>query len=315
MPAESTVQRYKNAALALLPPGRALSKIFDLNIASLLEGLSVEWARIHEDADTLSRNAIPGEAVEYLEVWETALGLPGACVTSQGSITERQGAAMTKLRGRTSHAQAAFQAAATALGYDDLQFVRFAPFECGVSAVGDSLYDGEWMYVVRVFVAVGDQTADDSLVCTFTDELRRSHGFIDVILEGPMGAERLVSTYINPDTATPLSADQVVADLSALTIRYGGFVSIQCTIDNGAAGAPSDAPQGDWELYASSDGENFTLVTAAASQLVNIKPNGNNIVDAFAILNGVPGSYIKVRYNRTSGGAGDSRVRMQITTW
>jgi uncharacterized protein YmfQ (DUF2313 family) len=317
MPAESLIERYRNAALALLPPGRALSRILDANPVKLLEGLAVEWARVQEDMDTLERNCNPAEAVEYLDVWESALALPGPCVTSQGSITERQGAVVTKLRGRTSHAQAAYQATAEALGYTDLSFVRFAPFEVGVSAVGDAVYSDEWMNVVRVYVAVSDQTADDSLVCTFVDELRRSHGFVDVILEGPMGAERSATTYMNPSTQTssPLAADGVLGSLAGITISYGGFMSIQCTIDNGAGGNPSDAPNGVWELYSSADGQNYTKVSAADTELAKIAAVGSTKVDAIAILNGVPGTNVKVRYKRTSGGGGDSRVRMQIATW
>jgi hypothetical protein len=180
-------------------------------------------------------------------------------------------------------------------------------------------YGDNWMAYVVAIVPIGDEGTVDALVCTFVDELRRAHGFIDVILEGPMGASRTTTQYILPTTATPLAAsgpaEPNLTGLASVSVKYSGYVSIQCTIDNGAGGAPSDTPLGSWELYTSADGTNYTKVSEADVELAKIAPNGNNKVDAVACFNGVPGSDFKVRYNRTSGGAGDSRVRMQITAW
>lgn len=317
MPSEALIERYRNAAISLLPPGRAFSKSLAQNVSKLLEALSVEWARIHEDAETFYENIFPNSSDAYLADWEEALDLPGKCVSSPGSVSERQGAVIAKLRGRTSHAQAAFEAAAEALGYDDLEFVRYPPFTAG-SVAGQAVYGDEWAHVVRVYVLDGDQTASDTLICLFVDELRRSHGFIDVVLEGPMGAEREAhGTYMNPATqsSSPLASDAVLADIEAISIRFGGYVSIQCKIDDGSGGAPSDTPVGAWELYSSVDGINYSKVSAADAELAKIAPNGNNVVEAFALLSGVPGTSIKIAYNRTSGGAGNSRVRMQVATW
>ena len=130
-----------------------------------------------------------------------------------------------------------------------------------------------------------------------------------------MGAERSNTTYYNDTTTGSLAASGVVADLAAVSIRYAGFVSIQCIIDDGAGGAPSDTPAGVFEAYSSSDGVTYSKVEAADTELTNIAPNGNNVVNAFAIFEGMPGTSLKIRYNRTSGGAGDSRLKMFITTW
>jgi len=314
MPSESLIQRYRNAALSLLPPGRALAKSLGLNPAALLEALGVEWARVHEDADAFYEGCFPNGSEDYLPDWEAALGLPGKCVGYAGSVAERQGAVIAKLRGRTSHAQAAFEAAAEALGYTDLEFVRYPPLTAGFVA-GQAAYGDEWAHVVRVFVPVNSQTADDTLVCLFVDELRRSHGFIDVILEGPMGAEREAKqNYYN---ASPLSASGVVADLAAVSIRYAGHVSIQCKIAKADGSAPTDTPVGVWELWVAADGQNFEQFTNAAivNELAKIAPNGNNVVKAFAVFDGMPGTSFKVRYNRSSGGGTDATTTVHITTW
>lgn len=315
MVAEATVERYRDAALALLPPGRAYSKEPDSNIGELLEALMVEFARIHDDAAILKTNRTPARAVEYIADWEAALGLPGTCVTSPSTVmAERQGAAVAKLLGRTSHARAAYEAAASALGYDDVTFVTFPPFSCD----GDceqSVYGDEWANVVRAYVFEGDQQASAELTCTFVDQLRRSHGFVDIVLEGPMGAERLVSQYYS--NAAALASDGVVASLGTVSVNYAGHVSIQCRIDNGAGAAPTDTPVGVWELWVSNNGNDYIQFTNAlvVAELAKIAPNGNNLVEAWAVFDGMPGTSFKLRYNATSGGAGNSRATVRISSW
>jgi hypothetical protein len=131
-----------------------------------------------------------------------------------------------------------------------------------------------------------------------------------------MGAERTnTSNYYN---ATSLGASGTLSSLPAISVRYGGFVSIQCIIAQAdGSSAPSDTPVGVWELYASSDGVTFTQVTGTTvtTELAKIAPNGNNVVKAFAVFDGVPGSSIKIRYNRTSGGGTNATATMHVTTW
>lgn len=311
-PDESTVERYRDAAIALLPPGRAFSKRPDSNIGELLEGMAVEHARIHEAAADAYDAMFPGWIPEeYLEAWEEALGLPGDCVDIPPVTTaERNGAIVAKIQGRASHSQGAVEAVAEALGYTDLEFIHYDPFSVGSSSVGDALTSDEWAHVVTIIVPVGDQTADDSLLCAL-DELRRLHGYFDIILEGPMGAQRTYTAlYINADD---LGAD--IDDVPDIEIKYQGHVSIQCDIDNGAGGAPSDTPAGAFELWASVDGETYTQVTDADAELANIAPNGNNEVHAWAVLSDVPGRYIQLRYARTSGGGGDTSATLAIASW
>jgi hypothetical protein len=228
---------------------------------------------------------------------------------------ERAGAVVARLRGRTDHSQPAYESAASDLGYADVEFVKFSHAGIG-SAIGDSLYGDYWMHVVRADVPVGDQTADEELVCVFTDQLRRSHGFIDVRLEGPMGAQRTqYAFYLNDNS---LGASIPASSITALVeLKYQGFLSVQCIIDNGSGGAPTDTPLGTWRLYSSVDGVTFTELTSVAvtTELALIAPNGNNVVGAWAVFTHVPGRYVKIAYSRTSGGGGDTSATLHLTTW
>lgn len=319
MPSEALIERYRDAALKLLPPGHAFAKGTSTNLAALIKALMAEFARVHEAADALLADSVPSNTVGLIDVWEDALGLPGPCVSAPSTVlAERQGAVLTKLLAKRSHAASAFTAAALALGYEEVAFER-ATFAVADGAVADSgqCYDDAWAWSVTAVVLVGDQQADQQLICTFVDELRRAHGFVGVVLEGPMGASRNHVTYYN--AANALGASATLSTLPTIEVRYSGYLSIQCTIDNGAGAAPSDAPVGVWELYSSADGTSFTRVGASdsglAAELAKVAPNGNNLVDAFAVLDALPGRFIKVRYNRTSGGGGNSRVRMLVSSW
>jgi len=309
---EAAIERYRDAAIALLPPGKAIAKRLGSNIARLFEGVAVELARIEELASIVRRNAVPSQASEMLEEWEEALGLPGSCVsTPSTSASERAGAVVAKLRGRTSHAQSAYDSAALDLGYEDLEYERYEPFEVGASSVGDHLYGDGWVNVVQISVPVGDQTADEELECIFTDQLRRSHGYLDIALEGPMGATR--THYADYHNDITLSATILPADLTGLVeLKYNGFLSAQVVI-----GANTSTPVGVWKLYASSNGVDFSEVVNATvtAQLALIAPNGNNAVSAFAVFTDLPGQYVKLAYTRTSGGGGDCLCSVHLTTW
>jgi uncharacterized protein YmfQ (DUF2313 family) len=311
---EAEIAACRDAAIQLLPPGFGIAKAPDSGVGELLEGLNVEHARVYEQAAILRRNMSIARAEEYLEDWEEAAGLPDDCSGElAGTLAERRGAVIAKLLGRTSHSQPAVEAAALALGYEDLEFERFGPMTC-TSECTEALYGDEWASFVRIIVPVGDQTADAQLVCAL-DSLRRSHGFFDIELEGVMGAARThTANYLNNHA---MSADFVLADVAPVEIKYSGFLSLQTIIDNGAGAAPTDTPVGVFEVWISSDGTDYTHwdPSATTTELARIAPNGNNVVNEVAVLTSVPGQYAKVLYNQTSGGGTDAKVTMHISAW
>jgi uncharacterized protein YmfQ (DUF2313 family) len=313
---EAEIARCRDAAIQLLPPGFGIAKAPDSGVGELLEGLNVENARVYEQAAILRRNMSIARAEEYLEDWEEAAGLPDSCSGElAGTLAERRGAVIAKVLGRTSHSQPAVEAAALALGYEDLEFERFGPMTC-TSECTEALYGDEWANFVRITVPVGDQTADDQLVCAI-DALRRSHGFFEFALEGPMGATRThTDNYFNAHVMSP---DFVLADVAPIEIKYAGVLSLQTIIHNvsGLTNAPTDSVAGTWEVWISSDGSTYTKWDRAnvTTELAIIAAAGNNVVNEVAVLTDVPGRYAKILFNNSGGGAGDSRVTMHISAW
>lgn len=130
-----------------------------------------------------------------------------------------------------------------------------------------------------------------------------------------MAIERLSLRYYD---RIQLNADTVVASLQPFPIRYAGVVTMQVQIDNGAGGAPSDSPFGVWEIYAAclpGTTPGRWISAEADAQLALIAPQGNTLVQSFARFTAFPGTLAWVRYRRTSGGAGNSRATLDITSW
>jgi hypothetical protein len=116
-------------------------------------------------------------------------------------------------------------------------------------------------------------------------------------------------------TALSLAADTTLAATRSVVMQ-DGHLSIHVSIDNGAGIAPTDTPVGVWELYTSGDGINFYRLTNAAivAELALIAPNGNNLVNAWAVFSNVPGTAAKLLYNQTSGGGTSAVATIDITT-
>ncbi|HMJ16585.1 MAG TPA: hypothetical protein VK524_34460 [Polyangiaceae bacterium] len=306
-------ERFRDAAIALLPPGAALCKEPDSNIGMLLWALMMEYARIQVTADALRTSSPPSALSSFLDEWEDALGLPGECIDVAPTLaSDRAGAVIAKLRGRRTRNQSAYEAAAAALGYPELEFERHAPLDADNFVAGSDAYSDEWAYVVRIIVQVSDQTADATLICMFTDQLRRAHAYLDIVLEGPMGAERKhYETYLNAQSLGSAFTG------AAFEIRYGGHVSIVMEISNGAGIAPTDTPLGTWVYETSIDGtkwipETDTAITTPIGTLAAV---GNTLVSKVAKLSNVGGKWGRLRYVYTSGGAVSAKVSAAVSTW
>lgn len=96
-------------------------------------------------------------------------------------------------------------------------------------------------------------------------------------------------------------------------------LSLQCAIDNGAAtpAAPTDNPQGSFQLYFSADPINAPfirnlLAESGVANITGIAPNGNNLVSAQANFTDCPARYCKVLYV-VSNSAPLSRCRLWVT--
>ena len=110
----AALERYRDAALALLPPGRALRRDLGSNVARLLTALAAEFARVHVRASELLGEAWPGTARELLPEWEALFGLEPA---DEGAVTARREALVAQLVARSGQSAPAYQALAAALGW------------------------------------------------------------------------------------------------------------------------------------------------------------------------------------------------------
>lgn len=174
-PTEARVSSYRDALLALLPPGRALTRVIGSGIAKLCEALAVEPARVHERALSLMLEVVPSTVGELIPDWEAALGLPDGCA-NPSSTDERRAAVIGRIVGTGGHNEADYRTLAARLGYPTVTFSHESPFRVGVSDVGDALTNDPWAHHVHVTHPTGP--ADAVLACAFTRQLR-AHGSMD----------------------------------------------------------------------------------------------------------------------------------------
>lgn len=159
MPAAALIDRYREQALALLPPGRALSRRAESWIYKLLEGIAVEYARVHERAGDLLLESVPGDADELLEDWEDATGLPD-CGLEPDTLEERRAALVSKLVARGGQSDAIFEAIADALSFDISLDHKYLPATC-TSPCTSPVAGIEWVFTKEV---TGEGTGDLELL-------------------------------------------------------------------------------------------------------------------------------------------------------
>ncbi|MCA9530466.1 MAG: DUF2313 domain-containing protein [Myxococcales bacterium] len=174
-PDETLIARYADALLSLFPPGRALTRAAGSGIRRLSEALSVELARIHEAGDQLPREAFPGTADVTMPLWERGLLRPED--SRPATLAARQALAVSRLHGLGTGTEAAFIAAADALGHA-IELEHHQPFEVGRSAVGDALYGDEWMHTLLVHYSDQEPYPPPAPLRRALERLRRAHGHL-----------------------------------------------------------------------------------------------------------------------------------------
>lgn len=146
----ATAAEYKEQLKLLLPPGQAFPREPGTNIDALLDGLSVELARVDAHGTRLVPEANPLTTSELLADWERAAGLPDKCAgTLEETIQGRRNALVAKLSGTGGQSPSYFIGLAQALGYT-ISIQEFRPFRAGRSAAGDSLTNGDWVFTWMV---------------------------------------------------------------------------------------------------------------------------------------------------------------------
>ena len=62
----------------------------DTNLYKLLFGMANQYRLVEEKLELTCREYDPAETTDFLEEWESALGIPDECFSAKGSVTERR---------------------------------------------------------------------------------------------------------------------------------------------------------------------------------------------------------------------------------
>lgn len=141
-----TAAEYREQLKALLPPGQAFPREPGTTLHDLLDGMSIELARVDARASTLPQEANPATAAELLPDWERVAGLPDKCAgVLEETLQGRRNALLTKLASTGGQSALYFIELAASLGYT-VTIEQFRPFRVGMSRAGDSLTNGAWVF-------------------------------------------------------------------------------------------------------------------------------------------------------------------------
>jgi len=141
-----TAADYLEQLKSLLPPGQAFPREAGTTLHDLLDGMSIELARVDLRGETLPAEANPATTNELLSDWERVAGLPDKCSgVLEETIQGRKNALIAKLTSTGGQSPAYFIDLAAALGYT-VTIEEFRPFRAGRSRAGDALTNGPWAF-------------------------------------------------------------------------------------------------------------------------------------------------------------------------
>jgi uncharacterized protein YmfQ (DUF2313 family) len=146
----STAAEYREQLKALLPPGQAFPRDPGTTLHDLLDGMSIELARVDDRASTLPQEVNPNTTLELLSDWERVAGLPDKCSgTIEETLQGRRNALLAKLTSTGGQSADYFIQLAASLGFSVMIEV-FRPFRVGSSVAGDVLSNGDWAFAWRI---------------------------------------------------------------------------------------------------------------------------------------------------------------------
>lgn len=141
-----TAAEYLEQLKTLLPPGQAFPREAGTTLHDLLDGMSIELARVDGRGEALPAEANPLSTNELLSDWERVSGLPDKCSGYlEETLQGRRSALLTKLSSTGGQSPAYFIGLAESLGYT-VTIEVFRPFRVGMSRAGDALTNGSWIF-------------------------------------------------------------------------------------------------------------------------------------------------------------------------
>jgi uncharacterized protein YmfQ (DUF2313 family) len=141
-----TAADYLEQLKTLLPPGQAFPREAGTKLHDLLDGMSIELARVDGRGEALPVEANPASTNELLGDWERVAGLPDKCSgVLEETLQGRKNALLAKLTSTGGQSAAYFVEIAAALGYT-VTIETFRPFRVGRSRVSEALTNGAWAF-------------------------------------------------------------------------------------------------------------------------------------------------------------------------
>lgn len=145
-----TAADYLEQLKTLLPPGQAFPREAGTTLHRLLDGMSIELARVDARGEALPLEANPSTASEMLSDWERVAGLPDKCAgVLEETLQGRRNALVSKLASTGGQSEDYFIGVAAALGYQ-VTVEEFRPFRAGLSVAGDTISNGPWVFTWRL---------------------------------------------------------------------------------------------------------------------------------------------------------------------
>ena len=155
-------RRYHQAAILLLPPGRAWNRNPESNMGKLHGSLQWEMARVHLRLEDWKRETLPSTANEMLDEWEEFVGLPDECFPIAETIADRQAQVVAKFLQSGDQSVATYISLAAALGYA-IAISKYTLFQPNFSKTGDKVYSERIKFARIVTTQSGAQ--DSLLAC------------------------------------------------------------------------------------------------------------------------------------------------------
>ncbi|QBR31896.1 MULTISPECIES: YmfQ family protein [Pseudomonas] len=141
-----TAADYLEQLKTLLPPGQAFPREAGTTLHDLLDGMSIELARVDGRGESLPKEANPASTNELLSDWERVAGLPDKCSRAlEETLQGRKNALLTKLTSTGGQSPGYFIELAASLGYT-VTIEEYRPFRAGHSSAGDLLTNGPWIF-------------------------------------------------------------------------------------------------------------------------------------------------------------------------
>lgn len=140
---------YAAQLSALLPQGAAWPRGADTVLASLIQALAQEPARLDAALHDLLAELDPPQSLELLSAWERVCGLPDGCSQPGETVAERRWAVVAKLSAQGGQTPNYFAELATLLTGAVCAVREYRPLRVG-SRAGDLLSNGDWPHAFTI---------------------------------------------------------------------------------------------------------------------------------------------------------------------